>query len=162
MTKKTLLFTQFMREGIQIQVVNLWESTCQPTNSWNLGLLPLNLPPLYNKKMVHSLLLTLLWFFGFTHQLSNTRGCHVIRIWFNGSIRTSFTESYKIKQCLPHCPIRAPIFVYYSWAASYMRQPIYVGFSKTGSDTTIEPNFDERTASDETWKMFQSFRRCIS
>ena len=29
-----------------------------------------------------------------------------------------------------------------------MRQPNYVGFSKTGSDTTIEPNFDEKTASD--------------
>ena len=67
---------------------------------------------------------------------------------FSGSIRTSFTESYKIKQCLLHRPIRAPIFVYYSWAASYMRQPNYVGFSKTGSDTTIEPNFDERPASD--------------
>ena len=66
---------------------------------------------------------------------------------FSGSIRTSFTESYKIKQCLPHRAIRAPIFVYYSWAASYMRQPNYVGFSKIGSDTTIEPNFDETTVS---------------
>ena len=67
---------------------------------------------------------------------------------FSGSIRTSFTESYKIKQRLPHRAIRAPIFVYYSWAASYMRQPNYVGFSKTVTYTTIEPNFDERTASD--------------
>ena len=67
---------------------------------------------------------------------------------FSGSIRTSFTESYKIKQCLPHRAIRAPIFVYYSWAASYMRQPNYVGFSKTVTYTTIEPNFDERIDSD--------------
>ena len=29
-----------------------------------------------------------------------------------------------------------------------MRQSKYVEFSKTVSDTTIEPNFDERTASD--------------
>ena len=29
-----------------------------------------------------------------------------------------------------------------------MRQPNYVGFSKSGTDTIIEPNFDERTASD--------------
>ena len=31
-----------------------------------------------------------------------------------------------------------------------MRETLFdfVGFSKTGSDTTIEPNFDERTASD--------------
>ena len=59
--------------------------------------------------------------------------------------------------------VSAPIFVYYtySWAASYIRHSIYVGFSKTGSDTTIEPNLVERTASDEKWKMFQSFRRCI-
>ena len=42
------------------------------------------------------------------------RGCPFIKIWFNGSIRTMFTESYKIKQRLPHRPIRAPIFVYYS------------------------------------------------
>ena len=67
---------------------------------------------------------------------------------FSGSIRTSFTESYKIKQRLPHHAIRAPIFVHYSWATSYMRQPIYVGLSKTVTYTTIEPNFDERTASD--------------
>ena len=67
---------------------------------------------------------------------------------FSGSIRTSFTGSYKTKQRLPHRAIRAPIFVYYSWAASYMRQPNYVGFSKTVTYTTIEPNFDERIDSD--------------
>ena len=81
-------------------------------------------------------------------QLLNARDCPFIKIWLNGSIRATFTESYKMKHCLPHRPIRAPIFVYYSWAASYMRQPNYVRFSKTGSDTTIEPNFDGRTASD--------------
>ena len=105
--------------------------------------LPLNLPALYHKK---GIIVTLS--FVYIQQLSNARGCPFIKIWFNGSIRTSFTESYKIKQCLPHRPIRATIFVYYSWTASYIKQPIYVGFSKTGSDTTIEPNFDERTASD--------------
>ena len=31
-----------------------------------------------------------------------------------------------------------------------MRQPNYVGFSKTGSDTTIEPNFDEK---DSLWHL---------
>ena len=30
---------------------------------------------------------------------------------FSGSIRASFTESYKIKKCLPHRTIRAPIIV---------------------------------------------------
>ena len=84
--------------------------------------------------------------------MSEVRGCPFIKIWFNGSIRTSFTESYKIKQRIPHRPIRAPIFVYYSWTASYMRQPNYVGFSKLGSDTTIEPNFDEMPASG-LWKL---------
>ena len=84
-------------------------------------------------------------FFVYIHQLSNARDCPFNKIVFNGSIRTSFTESYKIKQRLPYRPI------YYSWAALYMRQPIYVGFSKTGSDTTREPNFDERIASDQTW-----------
>ena len=53
-----------------------------------------------------------------------------------------------MKQSFPHRAIRTPIFVYYSWVASYMRQPNYVGFSKTVTYTTIEPNFDERTASD--------------
>ena len=47
-----------------------------------------------------------------------------------------------------------PIFIYFG-------QPIYVGFSKTGSDITIEANFDERTASDQTWKKFQFFHRPI-
>ena len=85
---------------------------------------------LTQQKKTHSLLLLSFWFFGYTHQLSNARGCHFIKIWFNGSIRTSFTESYKIKHRLPHRPIRAPIFFYYSWAASYMKQPNYVGLKK--------------------------------
>ena len=37
---------------------------------------------------------------------------------------------------------------YHSWASSYKRQPNYVEFSKTVTYTTIEPNFDERAASD--------------
>ena len=111
------------------------------------------MPALYNKKgTLPPFIVT---------QLLNARDCPFIKIWLNGSIRTTFTESYKIIQRLPHRPIRPPIFVYYSWAASYIRQPNYVGFSKTGSDTTIEPIFDERTASDQTWKNFQSFRRHV-
>ena len=105
-----------------------WRKECLK----NQCLLPLNLPPLHNIRKTHSLLLLSLWFFGYTHQFSNARGCHFIKIWFYGSIRTNFTKSYKIKQRLPHRPIRGPIFVYYSWAASYMRKPNYVGFSKTG------------------------------
>ena len=98
------------------------------------------------QKNAHTLLLLSLWFFVYIHQLSNARGCPFIKIWFNGSFRTSFTESYKIKQCFPHRPIRSPIFVYYSWSALYMRKPNYVGFSKTGSDTL---------------KKFQSFRKHV-
>ena len=90
--------------------------------------------------------------FCYTHQLSNARGCHFIKIWFNGSIRTSFTELYKIEQRLPHRPIRAPILIYYCWAASYRREPHYIGLSKTGSDNTIESN-DERTAPDLKYKL---------
>ena len=127
--KITLLFTKFMKEGIKIRVFKLWKSSCQPTSSWK-------------ECLKNQCLLNL------THQLSNAKGCPFIKIWLNGSIRTSFSESYKIKQCLPDRPIRATIFVYHSWTASYIRQPNYVGFSKTGSDTPIEPIFDERTASD--------------
>ena len=57
--QKTLLFTQFMREGIQIKVVKLWKSACQPNSSRkeclkNQCLLHLNLPHLYNKKGTQS------------------------------------------------------------------------------------------------------------
>ena len=62
--------------------------------------------------------------------------CGRIEIFSMSGQRTSFTESYKIKQRLPHCLIIAPIFVYNNWVASYVRQPIYVGFSKFGSDIT--------------------------
>ena len=104
------------------------------------------------QKNAHTLLLLSLWFFVYIHQLSNARGCPFIKIWFNGSIRTSFTELYKIEQRLPHRPIRAPILIYYCWAASYRREPHYIGLSKTGSDNTIESN-DERTAPDLKYKL---------
>ena len=52
--------------------------------------------------------------FACTNQFTNVRGCPFVKFWFNGS----FTESYKIKQGLLICPIKAPIFVFYSWAAS--------------------------------------------
>ena len=32
--QKNVLFTQFMREGFQIQLVKLWKSACQPSSSW--------------------------------------------------------------------------------------------------------------------------------
>ena len=131
-----------LRPFLNLSPLSLISLTPSPVSSWshsdgclyasrkeclkNQCLLHLNLPPLH-KKRTHSLLLLSFWFFGYTHQLSNARGCHFIKIWFNGSIRTSFTESYKIKQRLPHRPIRAPMFIYFSWAASYIRQPIYVG-----------------------------------
>ena len=65
--------------------------------------------------------------------------------------KTFIQLTQKVKKLgFKHLPVyfETPcIFVYYSWAASYMRQPIYVGFNKTVSNTTIEQNFDERTAS---------------
>ena len=48
-------------------------------------------------------------YFACTNQFTNVRGCPFVKFWFNGS----FTESYKIKQGLLICQIKAPIFVFY-------------------------------------------------
>ena len=130
--KRTLLFTKFMREGIQIQIVKLWKSAWQPTSLWKECLKKSIPPPPKFVSFIQQKRYTPSEFFVEIHQLSNARGYPFIKIGFNGTIRTSLTESNKIKQHLLHHPVRAPIFVYYSWVASYMRQPNYVGFSKTG------------------------------
>ena len=92
MSKKNVLFKQFMREGFQIQLVKLWKSACQPSSSWQESMPS---PPKF----------------------------------------ASFIQQKRYTASFYCHPIRAPIFVYYSWAASYMRKPKYVGFSKAGADT---------------------------
>ena len=79
--------------------------------------------------------------------MSEVRGCPFIKIWFNGSIWNSFTEFYILR--LPHI-WGSPTIIDKNRCSDWAMQETlfdFLWFSKTDSDTTIEPNFDEMDGS---------------
>ena len=122
--KKTLLFTQFIRGGIQIQVVKLWQSECQPISLLRylkkINATSPQICQLYMKKKAHSLHLLSLWLFVYIHQLSNARGCPFLKIWFNGSIRTSLNGNVSRITQSEHLFLSIIVWLPHTWGSPSM------------------------------------------
>ena len=93
--QKNVLFTQFMREGFQIQLVKLWKSACQPSSSWQESMpSPPKFASFIQQKKAHCLLLLLLNFWMPETVLSSKFGSTVV----SEPLLLNRTKSYNVSR----------------------------------------------------------------